>query len=411
MSILRHVRDQGLALNQLAAQAVNNAFDRLFLPGLLVRSEQTPHEVIHEQGIMSVRYYPPLEASQIQLGRDEVLDVVDECVDVPLVLVPPLAARPTIFDLMPERSLVRYFVARGFRVYLIDWGEPGREHAHYGLGDYVNRLMPEALDKVRGHAGVEPLSLFGWCLGGLFCLMYAGLSDDAQLRNIVTVASPIDARQGSIMGKLSIALMKPADMVRRFTNFRLHSLDPEKLTVPGWFNALAFKLTNPVGSVTTYWDLLVRLWDREFVESHTTTSQFLNSMLAYPGRLIQDMFVKFAIDNDLSKGRIELDGREVRFDRICSSVLVFAGETDNLVTPAAARKSLDLVASDDKQFCIAPGGHMGVLSGARAQRSVWAVAADWLETRSQLGKPVSLGRRDAEKRARRRRRLVEDPGF
>ena len=63
--------------------------------------------------------------------------------------VPPLAARPTIFDLMPNRSLVKYFVARGYRVYLIDWGEPGREQAHYGLGDYVNDLMPEALKRIR----------------------------------------------------------------------------------------------------------------------------------------------------------------------------------------------------------------------------------------------------------------------
>src|SRR5690606_5890259 len=114
-----------------------------------------------------------------------------------------------------------------------------------------------------------------------------------------------------------------------------------------------FKLTNPVGSITTYWDLLLRLWDREYVESHTTTSRFLDDMLAYPGRLVQDMVVKFAIDNELSRGSIELGGRRVRLNQIRASVLVFAGESDALVSPSAARRSLELVSSQDKEFRVA----------------------------------------------------------
>lgn len=409
MQILKQIRDQGLAFNERAAEVLNNAFDRVFMPGTMVRSEQTQHEVIHTYGITSVRYYPPLEEEQIELADGTRMFVQGETHGVPLVFVPPLAARPTIFDLLPNRSLVKYFVARGFRVYLIDWGEPGREQAHYGLSDYVNDLMPEALKRIREHAQVQDLSLFGWCLGGLFCLMYAGMSHDVHLRNLITVASPIDTREGDIMGRLTAALMKPAEMVRKFTSFRLHDLAPEKLTIPGWLNSLMFKLTNPVGSITTYWDLILRLWDREFVESHTTTSSFLNNMLAYPGRLIQDMFVKFSIDNDLSRGRIELDGRTADFSRILSSVLIFAGETDTLVTPEAARKSLELVASEDKKYLVAPGGHVGVLAGAKAQAAVWAVSAEWLAQRSALEAAPRRG--DTEQRIRRRKRLSDDPGF
>ncbi len=411
MAILKRLKDQGLALNERVAAVANNAFDRIFMPGTMVHSEQTTHEVIHTYGITSVRYYPPLDESEIQLCDGSSMPTQEESRGVPLVLVPPLAARHTIFDLMPNRSLVKYFVARGYRVYLIDWGEPGREQAHYGLSDYVNDLMPEALKRIREHSQVQDLTLFGWCLGGLFSLMYAGISDDQHLRNIVTVASPIDTRQGSIMGQLTAALMKPAEMVRKFTSFRLHDLAPEKLSIPGWANSLAFKLTNPVGSITTYWDLVLRLWDREFVESHTTTSSFLNNMLAYPGRLVQDMFVKFAIDNDLSRGSIELDGQIMEFSRITCSVLIFAGQTDTLVTPDAARKSLELVASEDKQYQLAAGGHMGVLAGSKAQDQVWSVAADWLDTRSDLVKPRTAGRAETERKLRRRKRLQDDPGF
>lgn len=411
MGIVNQLVDQALAINHRVAEVANNAFDLIFLPGTMVQSEQTPFEVIHTYGITSVRYYPPLDEEEITLNDGTKMFAVGETHGVPLVFVPPLAARPTIFDLLPQRSLVKFFVARGFRVYLIDWGEPGREQAHYGLGDYVNDLMPEALRRIREHAQVQDISLFGWCLGGLFCLMYAGVSGDSHLRNIVTVASPIDNREGDLMGKLTAALMKPAEMVRKLTSFRLHNLSPAKTMVPGWANALAFKLTDPVGSITTYWDLVLRLWDREFVESHTTTSTFLNNMLAYPGRLIQDMFVKFAIDNDLSRGSVELDGRTVEFGRITSSVLVFAGASDTLVAPDAARKSLDLVASQDKRYLIAPGGHMGVLAGSKAQAAVWAVAADWLAERSANEVAKNAARFETERKVRRRKRLSEDPGF
>ena len=66
---------------------------------------------------------------------------------VPLVIVPPLAVNMLIYDLFPERSLVKYFVAQGFDVYLIDWGMPTRKHTHYNLNTYVSEFMPEFLAK------------------------------------------------------------------------------------------------------------------------------------------------------------------------------------------------------------------------------------------------------------------------
>ena len=134
--------------------------------------------------------------------------------------------------------------------------------------------------------------------------------------------------------------------------------------------------------MTTYVDLLTRLWDREFVEAHTTTSNFLDNMFDYPGGIVQDFFIKLGVDNDLSRGRIEIGDKVSNFDHIDASVLVIAGEADAIVTPKAAHKIIDLVASNDKEFVVAPGGHAGVLMGGKAQRAVWAVVADWLETRS-----------------------------
>lgn len=373
--ILQGLLDRGLAVNQAAAGAANNAYDWLFRRDTLVKSGLTPFELVYEGDPMSVRHY--------RLPEGDVPAGGVPAHAVPLVLVPPLGVTTETFDLLPERSLVRYMASRGFRVYLIDWGRPERRHADLDLEDYAWRMMSDALAAVRSHSGSTDLSLMGWCMGGLLMLMHAGLTGDPHIRNMVTVASPIDARGGGMVAGVSQALNAPARLIRRYSDFRLHNLDPERLHVPAWLTTVGFKLTAPVASVTSYWDLVTRLWDREFVESHTTTSDYLNNMLSYPGGVVRDMLVKMAVENRLSAGRIEI-GRDVAdFARIRAAMLVMAGDGDHLVAPRTAYRSLDLVNSTDKQFVIAPGGHMGVILGRQARERVWATAADWLGRRSE----------------------------
>ncbi len=374
--------DQALAVNQRAAASLINGAEWLFRRQRLVKSGRTWFELVHDGDPMSVRYYGLPEETEIQLSDGGVMPIQRQQHPVPLVLVPPLGVTTETFDLMPQRSLVRYMAARGYRTYLIDWGRPRREHARLGMYDYSHRMMSTALDKIRAHAGVEDLSLMGWCMGGLLCLLYQGLNQDKHIRNIVTVASPIDMRGGGIVAGAAQALNAPAKLIRKYTNLRMQMLDPVLLHSPGWATTLAFKMTDPVGSVTTYWDLVTRLWDREFVESYSTTSDYLNNMLLYPGGVIQDMTVKVAVDNQLAQGKIEIGDRIAELDRIKSAMLVFAGERDTLVPAGIAQRIIDIVASQDKEFRVAPGGHMGVILGSKAVGAVWSDSADWLASRS-----------------------------
>ena len=382
-NLIGSARGQSLLLNQRAAQTLGNGFDWLFRRKRLVKSGRTWFELVYDGDPMSVRYYGLPEEDHIELADGSRMEIQRRQQPVPLVLVPPLGVTTETFDLMPQRSLVRYMAARGFRTYLIDWGRPTREHAGLGLYDYAGTMFGTALAKIRKHAGVQDVSLMGWCMGGLLCLLHQGLEQDPQIRNIVTVASPIDLRGGGIVAGAAQALNGPAQLIRKYTDFRLDMLNPARLHAPPWLTTLGFKLTDPVGSITTYWDLLTRLWDREFVESHSTTADYLNHMLLYPGGVIRDMTVKVAVDNELAAGRIEIGGRTARLDRIKTPLLVFAGETDNLVPPPIARRIIDVVASADKEFHVAPGGHMGVILGSKAQRAVWVQSADWLAQRSE----------------------------
>lgn len=372
-----------LRVNDLAARAASNAGDWIFRKDMLIQSGKTEYEVIYENLPMRVRYYAPEDTDAVAaLDGDEVERPARQHA-VPLILVPPLGVTTETFDLMPDRSVARHMVEAGFRVYLIDWGTPERQHAHMGLHDYCYTLMGEAIQQIRQHSGSKDVSLFGWCMGGLMCLLHAGMVADPHIKNLVTVASPIDLRDGkNVMSVAANALNVTARFVRKYSEFRLERINPSLLGLPGWLVSLGFKLTAPVASITTYWDLITGLADREFVEQHATTADYLNNMRLYPGGVIRDFMVRFAVDNHMARGRVKIGDKVADLANISSSFLVFAGETDHLVPASMAKRSLDLVASQDKLFLRAPGGHMGVILGSKARANVWQVTVDWLKPRS-----------------------------
>lgn len=362
---------------------VSNAIERQTHAENFIVADQTPYTLIHHSGLLSVRRYAALTEAEITVGTVQI-PVRKKRHRVPILLVPPLAADPLNFDLLPQRSLVKFLLAEGYKVYLVDFGSPEHQDSHLGLADYTTRMLPEAIASVRADARVQDISLLGYCMGGLFCLIHAGWSHDTHIKNIVTIASPIDMHQAGVAGQLLTAMRTPIRLVRRYTSFRIDQLAPERLNVPGWVSSLVFKLTNPLGTLTGYVDLLMNLWDRDYVVQHQTMASWFNDMHAYPGGIVQDFIVRVGVDNALSKGRIPLGkGQEALLDRIDASLLAIAGTGDKIVTLEAARKVMDIVKSADKQFKLAPGGHAGVFAGSKAPATTWRMAADWLKSRSK----------------------------
>ena len=383
---------QGLALNQRLSATAANSVDWLFKRDTLIQSGRTWFELVLDGDLMSVRYYGLPEEDEIELVDGSHMPVQRQQYAVPLVLVPPLGVTTETFDLMPQRSLVRFMAASGFRTYLVDWGKPKKEHAHLNLEDYSYRMLGTALEKVRKHSGSQDLSMMGWCMGGLLALFHQGQVRDPSIRNIVTVASPIDQETAlkaitGVVGGADI-LNGPAQLVSNYANLRLKALDPARLSLPPWATTLVFKMTDPVGSVTTYWDLVTRLSDRESLKSYSTTADYLNNMLLYPGGVLKDMVASVVGENKLGSGKMTVGDRLAELDTIASNLLAFAGKTDILVPPPVAETIVDIVVSKDKEFRIAPGGHMGVIIGSKAQNAVWSESVEWLAERSGATPPA-----------------------
>ena len=348
-----------------------------------VIADLSPYDVIYADGIMSVRHYQPLDEWDIEIAG-EIVPVDERKNRIPLLLVPPLAATSMIFDLMPHRSVVRYFLARGFDVYLVDWGDVTADHSNLSLESYVMGWMPDVVDSVLKSSNAKELSIFSYCMGGLLSLMYLATSGDQRVRNLVTVASPVDMHQSGVTGKFLSVVYKPAQAISSMLNFSLLDMPAKMFHVPGWVSSVAFKLTNPMGTVINSYEKFLNLWDREYLEESLTMSKWFDDMVDYPGETIKDMAVHMMINNRIASGEMRIGAAKAEFNKINCSILAFAGESDNIVSVKAAHKILDIVSSKDKEFCIAPGGHAGVFAGTSAPAHTWTISADWLVSRSEV---------------------------
>ncbi|HSW15379.1 MAG TPA: alpha/beta fold hydrolase [Solimonas sp.] len=368
-------------LARTATHSALNMRDRLLRSEQLVRAEQTPYEVIHREGIVQLRYYPPLQAEAIDLAGER-LPVQQQPHAVPLVLVAPLAVNMLIYDLFPQRSLVRYLRARGFELYLVDWGRPDSRHDDWRIGTYVAELMPKLLAQVRSHSGSQRLSLHGWSFGGLFSYAYAALSRDPDIVNLALIGAPCDYHANGPLGLQYQRLARQLRLLRKLTGFRPHAMSPRLWRSPGWANSLAFKLTNPIASLQGYFELLRNLNDREFVSDHATNGAFLDDMVAYPGGVMQDIVQYLWADNVLAKGRLPIRRCEAELRQIDANLLLVAGREDVIVTTACTQPILEHARSPDKTLIEVPGGHMGILGGSKGPKHIWPQVADWLAARS-----------------------------
>lgn len=364
-------------------KSILHGFEQFYFRNNFVLSDQSDYELVLSDRIMSLRRYLPLEEDAIEISGER-LSVSGARCAIPLLLIPPLAATSVIFDLMPQRSLVRYFLAQGFDVYLVDWGEVTADHTDISLETYVLEWMPAIVAKVKKLSQTDKISMLSYCMGGLLALMYLATSGDRSTRNLITIASPIDMHSSGVAGKVLSRFYGPAQALSKLFNVSLLDLPARFFHVPGWLSSAAFKLTNPMGYLVNSYDKFINLWDRAYLEESLTMSKWFDEMVDYPGETVKEMAVHMLLNNKLASGRVRVGKTRAQLDQIQCNLLAFAGTDDNIVSVAAARKILELVSSQDKSFCVVPGGHAGVFAGSNAPKHAWHISAGWLLERSAV---------------------------
>jgi len=367
---------------------LNNAVQRRVNRERFLLHNRTPRTEILRDGIFSVQYFPPLTESRTQI-EGETLTVEAQQAEIPLLLVPPLGVYAWIFDLMAERSLVRYFAARGFRVYLVDWGKPSAADSHLTLEQYALNWLPQAVEIVKQHAQQPKLSLLGYCMGGLLATIYTADQGKDSIQNLITIASPVNLHQMSgAAGVINRLASIPTGVLKRVTGYQLTELHPKLFHVHGRVLSVLFKMTAPTAAVSSYLGLVRHLADDDYVSRYMTMNEWFTNMPDYPGATVQEVIQRWGLANGLAQGQLSLSGHPIDLSEITCSLLAFAGDNDAITSIASASALLSVVSSTDLSFEVVPGGHAGLFTGSRAAHTTWAIAADWLSLRSGRFMPI-----------------------
>jgi polyhydroxyalkanoate synthase len=293
---------------------------------------------------------------------------------VPLLLVFALMNRPSILDLRPGHSFVEFMVKSGYDLYLLDWGTPGPEDKNLKFDDYTLDYLPRAIRKLKSIAGVEEVSMLGWCIGAILATIYAALRPDDGLRNLILLTAPLD-----FSDKKSLTFA-------RWTDERYFNVDKVLSAfgnMPGEMIDYGAKALKPVENYIVNY---LKLWDNienpEVIEAWQAMNTWVTDNIPLAGGVFRQLIVDLYRNDRLMRGELMIRGERVDLSRLRANLLTVIAEGDHITPPCQSKAILSKVSSKDKELFSVPGGHIGIMAGSGANKRTWPKINAWLGERS-----------------------------
>jgi len=346
--------------------------------------------------------------------KDEMLELIqyqpttDQVYKIPLMIIPPQINKFYANDLAPNKSIIRFLTSRGYQVFAVSWRNPTRQHAHWGLANYVQALI-DATDVIKKVSRSPRINVSGACSGGITTALFLselaargdnrincyslmvcvldGKKSDSEVGLFVTdgaieAARRHSAKKGILSGDelaRSFAWMRPNDLIWNYVvNNYLLGEDPPPFDVLFWNN----DTTNlPAQLHSDYLDIF---GDKRFRPDSAV--EFMGHIVDLKA-VTQDGFMVAGVTDHITPWKacyrnVHLFGGEIDF------VLSSSGHIQSLLNPPGNPKA--------KYFSNAdfPGKADEWVSGAeQVEGSWWPRWDEWLAIRSGEMKksPRSLG--------------------
>ena len=298
--------------------------------------------------------------------KDEMIELIqyqpttDQVYDIPIMIVPPQINKFYANDLAPNKSIVKFLTSRGYQVFAVSWRNPGRQHSHWGLENYVQELI-SATATIKKITKSKRINVTGACSGGItlalflsemaargdesinaFSMMVCvldGKRADSEIGLFVT-DSAIEAarknsqRKGILTGEelgRSFAWMRPNDLIWNYVvNNYLLGESPPPFDVLFWNN----DTTNlPAQLHSDYLDIY---YDQRFKSESAV--EFMGHIIDLKN-VTQDCFMVAGVTDHITPWKacyrnVDLFGGEVDF------ILSNSGHLQSLLNPPGNPKAL-----------------------------------------------------------------------
>jgi polyhydroxyalkanoate synthase len=318
-------------------------------------------------GIEAYRNHPyerAAEDAQIvwQAGGTALIDHGGD--GVPALFVPSLVNRGWVLDLVPGQGMLSWLAGKGIHPYRIEWGSPGDEERDFDIAAYVRERLEPALAEVTRRSGRRPL-LAGYCMGGLLALAAAIRRPNA-IGGMVLLAMPWDfhadnAARSSAIGTLYQASRPLFSMLGEFPVDAIQALFATHDPIVALRKFRRFASFDPASAEA-----------RNFV----ALEDWLNDGVPLTLPVADEAMLGWYGANLTGQGQWSVGGAAMDPEVLDVPSLVVVPGGDRLVPPASAAAVLPRLRH--AQRLDIPLGHIGMVVGRHAERSLWAPLAEWI---------------------------------
>ena len=273
-----------------------------------------------------------------------------------------------------KRSFVNFLADDGWDVFNVDLRGHGRSR-RFGspfprtMDDYIREDLPLFVREAKELSGQDRVFLIGHSMGGLISYFAGATGVRESVRGIVSIGSPYIFGQGSALllglrelaaavrwtGLLDANPALPLRIVGRHLNRRKGLWNAARLPLP------------------------IRAWAPNTVEPEVLDEYLKRTFDRSTLAVALDIF-RAGRDKSFksSDGMIDYS---TAFEILDRPLLVVAGTRDGLAPPASVRPAYVRSRSSDKTYRAFPFGHIDLVVGKEATRTVWPLVRNWLAVR------------------------------
>ena len=327
--------------------------NRLFEP-IRDNINRTPSQVINMKGRFNLLHYKSEHSPEHK---------------TPLLVVYSLINRHYIMDLLPDVSVIKNLQRQGFDIYATDWGTPTSCDKDLSLETYAEEYVENAVEKIKEITGSDKVSLFGYCWGGLFALIYTATHQE-NVKNLILHATPVDVNKDKTIIENWTSHLDADNLVNVFGN------------IPGWLVNLAFLFRNPIEAMLKYPRYFSEPRSRDEIIQFFAIETWLYDSTPIIGEVYREIIDQVYRNNLLIKNQMKIGPDIINLKNITVPLLDIVGTNDDLVPPSASTSIINVIGSTDKKLIEFPTGHVGLCVSQVAHEKLWPEVGEWIEQRS-----------------------------